>query len=227
MVGETRGVLDEGWVTLVDMLPHEGSADMTVVNAARVSFGAKGKGEEQDKRLLRYLVKHRHTSPFEHVVFSFEVNAPVLVWWQWVRHRTWSYNFQSGRYTDFLDEQIHNPSRWRAQSSSNRQASEGEVGDVLNAELNERWAIAMHDAWDNYRYALRQGVAREQARLFLPGFAMYYKAICTVDLHNLLHFLSLRSGDEAQWEIRQYAEAIRSLVMPTIPWIAQAMEGME
>lgn len=225
MVGDRVDVLDKGWVKLVDMLPREGGADMTVVNAARVSFGAAGKGEEQDKRLLRYLVKHRHTSPFEHVVFSFEVNAPVLVWWQWVRHRTWSYNFVSGRYVEFEEDQMYDPAAWRRQAKVNRQGSEGELSAEDGQMLSEIWEDTQKEAMRNYKIALSMGVAREQARMFLPAWALYYRAMCTVDLHNLLHFLSLRSGAEAQWEIQEYARAVWGLVKPTIPWIVEAMEG--
>ncbi|HEC24354.1 MAG TPA: thymidylate synthase (FAD), partial [Chloroflexi bacterium] len=98
------------------MLPHPStghSPDISIVNAARVSFLGHSKGDEQDKRLLFYLLKHRHTTPFEQVEFKFRVRAPVIVWWQWVRHRTWSYNLQSGRYTPFQEDEFYIPSLWR------------------------------------------------------------------------------------------------------------------
>lgn len=223
-VGETVHCGD-GHVTLCDMLPRQ-DADMAIVNAARVSFGARGKGGDEDRRLLRYLMEHRHTSPFEHVVFTFEVDAPVVVWWQWVRHRTWSFNFQSGRYTEFRPDRIlENPGPWRRQSESNRQASDGLVSLEDDEALVDLWTEHKARSVTLYQTALAMGVAREQARMFLPGFAAMYRATCTVDLHNLMHFIRLRATPEAQVEIAQYAAALWKVVRSTIPWTAEIFEG--
>jgi thymidylate synthase (FAD) len=217
-------------VHLIDVMPHpDGNVwpETVVVNAARVSFLGESKGEEADKKLLLYLLNHKHTSPFEHVIFKFKVRAPVIVWWQWVRHRTWSFNFQSGRYVEFDDAQVCDPSSWRLQSKSNKQGSAGNADQQTQDELNDLWNDAQQAAMRNYRYALDKGIAKEQARLFLPGFAMMYEAIATVDAHNLMHFLELRMHKEAQYEIREYADKIFEIFeefMPvTADWLKTRM----
>ena len=221
-------VLDKGWLELVDMLPHPSagvSPDLAVVNAARVSFLGESKGGERDKRLLFYLLRERHTSPFEMVEFKFRVRAPLLTWWQWVRHRTWNFNAQSGRYTPFHEEDFYEPDRWRLQSPDNKQASLGE----LNLETSEPLSAALLEHYAHgfslYEKALKIGVAREQARLFLPGFAVYYTWYAKTDAHNLMHFLRLRLPDDAQFEIRAYAEVIyKDFFHPAMPWTAEAFE---
>lgn len=222
---ETRSipVLDKGFVSLQDMMPHWSlstlgiTPEQSVVNAARVSFLDASKGEESDAKLLRYMLRHKHTSPFEHVVFKMHVKAPVIVWWQWVRHRMWSYNFQSGRYVQFSEEDCYVPEEWRRQSASNKQGSDGLIDDV-GRDFEWEMSAFSNLAYANYSDALRSGVAREQARLFLPGFAVYYEAIATVDAHNLIHFLRLRLDSHAQYEIRQYALAIwREIFKPMMP----------
>lgn len=228
LIGHRVDLLDKGWVELVDMLPHPlsgVSGDLAIVNAARVSFLGESKGTEQDKKLLFYLLRNRHTSPFEQVEFKFRVRAPVVVWWQWVRHRTWHVNAQSGRYTPFEENDFHVPDVWRRQAKSNKQGSagvlEGRDGDALTAELVAHYARS----YALYEQALAKGVAREQARLFLPGFAVYYTWIVKVDAHNLMHFLRLRMAQEAQEEIRVYAQAIYThFFKPALPWAAEAFE---
>lgn len=218
-IGTRVEVLDQGWIELQDVMGD----DLAIVNAARVSFMGESKGEEADKKLLFYLLRHRHTSPFEQVEFKFRVRAPLLVWWQWVRHRTWHVNAQSGRYTPFQENDFYHPITWRRQSESNKQGSEGEI-DPAHAE--RLWAsLAEHyeHSFQLYQQALEAGVAKEQARLFLPGFGVYYTWICKVDAHNLMHFLSLRMAADAQAEIRAYAQAIyRHFFKPILPWTAEA-----
>ncbi len=221
-------VLDQGWVELVDMLPHPSagvSPDLAVVNAARVSFLGESKGDRRDKRLLFYLLRERHTSPFEMVEFKFRVRAPLLTWWQWVRHRTWNFNAQSGRYTPFREDDHYQPDRWRKQSPDNKQASLGELTTTMSNELSQ--ALKEHYARGHALYvqALEQGVAREQARLFLPGFAVYYTWYAKTDAHNLMNFLRLRLPQDAQYEIRAYAEAIhKEFFTPAMPWTAEAFQ---
>lgn len=219
-------------VQLMDVMPHPSTnvwPETAVVNAARISFLGHSKGPEADKKLLLYLLNHRHTSPFEHVIFKFRINAPVVVWWQWVRHRTWSFNFQSGRYVEFEEEHLHEPVAWRRQSQFNKQGSDGLVEARLQNDLNDLWLNAQQDGMRNYRYALDNGVAKEQARLFLPGFGVMYQAIATVDAHNLMHFLSLRLHREAQLEIREYAQDVMDIFaafMPTAAeWLMEKMNG--
>ncbi len=214
-------VLDKGWVELQDLMGD----DLAIVNAARASFLGESKGDDKDRKLLFYLMQHRHTSPFEQVEFKFRVRAPVVTWWQWVRHRTWSFNAQSGRYTPFEEDDFYVPGTWRKQSPSNKQASLGELtpeeGQPLTQALEEHY----RRGYELYRRALDAGVAREQARVFLPGFAVYYTWVCKVDAHNLMHFLSLRMASEAQYEIRAYAKAIyKHFFKPALPWTAEAAE---
>ena len=222
-------ILGDGksWLELQDMLPHPStghSPDISIVNAARVSFLGHSKGDEQDKRLLFYLLKHRHTTPFEQVEFKFRVRAPVIVWWQWVRHRTWSYNLQSGRYTPFQEDEFYIPSLWRRQSESNKQGSAGFLDAGESERLRQSFSEVTEQCYRLYTEALEQGVAKEQARLFLPAWASYYVAVCKVDAWNLMHFLRLRMSPDAQWEIRQYALAIHGIFHQMLPWTAEAFD---
>ena len=219
LIGRRVDVLDRGWIELQDMMGD----DLAIVNAARVSFLGESKGDEQDKKLLFYLMRYRHTSPFEQVEFKFRVRAPVVVWWQWVRHRTWHVNAQSGRYTSFQENDFYHPTGWRRQSASNKQGSEGEIDPTDAERLSELLAEHFDRSFALYQQALAAGVAKEQARLFLPGFAVYYTWVCKVDAHNLMHFLSLRMSPDAQAEIRAYARAIyEDFFKPALPWTAEA-----
>jgi thymidylate synthase (FAD) len=220
-IGRRVDVLDKGWVELQDLMGD----DLAIVNAARVSFLGESKGPEQDKRLLFYLLRHRHTSPFEQVEFKFRVHAPLVTWWQWVRHRTWHVNAQSGRYTPFEENAFYVPSAWRLQAGDNKQASEGELLDPESGALTSKLLAHYEQAFKLYQEALEAGVAREMARLFLPGFAVYYTWVVKVDAHNLMHFLRLRMAPDAQYEIRAYAWAIyEHLFKPALPWTAEAFE---
>ena len=212
-------VLDgQGWVGLID---HLGS-EATIVNAARVSFGKlKTQIDARDEALMEYLIANRHTSPLEHLVFTFSVHCPLFVRGQWHRHRTWSYNEISRRYTE-IDLECFNPAQLRRQSQDNRQASF--VDEEFKApELVE--AIRKHNAasLELYNKLLDGGVCREQARGVLPQ-NMMVTFWGTVDLSNLLHFLELRDSDHAQWEIREYAIAIKKLIKPIIPHVAAYFE---
>jgi thymidylate synthase (FAD) len=221
LLGKRVNVLDKGWIELQDVMGD----DLAIVNAARVSFLGESKGDEKDKKLLFYLLRHRHTSPFEQVEFKFRVRAPVVTWWQWVRHRTWNFNAQSGRYVPFEENDFYVPDIWRKQSPSNKQASLGQVSDAENVQLTDDLVALYKQGYALYEKALAMGVAREQARVFLPGFSVYYTWVCKVDAHNLMHFLSLRMDPEAQYEIRVYAEAIfQEFFKPALPWTAEAYE---
>ncbi len=221
LLGQPVKVLDKGWIELQDVMGD----DLAIVNAARASFLGESKGSEADKKLLFYLLRHRHTTPFEMVEFKFRVRAPVIVWWQWSRHRTWSYNAQSGRYTSFQENDFYVPLTWRKQAKDNKQASEGEVEPALAAELTGELLAHYEQGFALYEKALANGVAREQARLFLPGFSLYYTWVTKTDAHNLMHFMSLRMSQEAQEEIRVYAQAIFDhFFKPALPWTAEAFE---
>lgn len=221
LLGRRVPVLDKGWIELQDMMGD----DRAIVNAARVSFLGESKGDERDKKLLFYLLRHRHTSPFEQVEFKFRVRAPLVTWWQWVRHRTWSMNAQSGRYTPFEEGDFYVPDTWRLQAADNKQASEGELSGPKADELTEKLEAHFRQGFALYKEALEAGVAREMARLFLPGFAVYYTWVVKVDAHNLMHFLRLRMAPDAQYEIRAYAWAIyEHFFKAALPWTAEAFE---
>ena len=221
LIGQRVSVLDKGWIELQDIMGN----DLAIVNAARVSFMGESKGGDKDKKLLFYLLRNRHTSPFEQVEFKFRICAPVVTWWQWVRHRTWSFNAQSGRYVAFDENDFYVPDVWRKQSPSNKQASLGELDGTEGSQLTDALVSHYQRGYALYERAIQMGVAREQARIFLPGFAVYYTWVCKVDAHNLMHFLSLRMEGEAQFEIRVYAEALyKHFFKPALPWTAEAFE---
>lgn len=230
IIGKTFPVLDKGSIQLIDAMPHPltgVSPDMAIVSAARVSFLGASKGEEKDKRLLFRLMKDKHTSPFEQVTFTFRLHAPLVMFWQHVRHRNASLNFSSGRYTEFPADEFYIPGagEWRLQSSDNKQASDGLLDEGLGAILTRRMMRHFEEGYAIYQDALLMGVAREQARLFLPGFSAYYTCIWKIDAHNLMHFLNLRMASDAQYEIRAYADIIyREIFKPLMPWTAEAFE---
>lgn len=231
LIGSRVTVLDKGYVELQDLLPHPASGvsgDAAIVSAARVSFMGESKGDERDKKLLFYLLRHHHTSPFEMVEFKFRVRAPLITWWQWVRHRTFHFqsaNAQSGRYTPFDENDFYVPDAWRRQSASNKQASDGVVDPEIDAALMSKLIAHYDNGYALYEEALQAGVAREMARLFLPGFAAYYTWVVKTDAHNLMNFLRLRMADDAQYEIRAFADAIYThFFKPALPWTAEAFE---
>ena len=230
LIGKRIRVLDKGYIELLDLMPHPDSGisgDLAIVNAARVSYLGESKGTERDRKLLFFLMRHRHTSPFEMVEFKFRCRAPLLTWWQWVRHRTWSANAQSGRYTPFEENDFYVPDVWRMQARSNRQASEGELDDVSATRLTRHLIEHYENSFRLYRQALDAGVSRELARVFLPGFSVYYTWVMKVDAHNLMHFIKLRMAEDAQHEIRVYARAIlEHFFRPALPWTAEAFETM-
>jgi thymidylate synthase (FAD) len=207
-------VLDKGFIELIYFMPHPLTGvggDTAIVNAARTSYLGESKGKEADKKLLFYLMEHRHTTPFEQVEFKFRVKAPLVVWWQWARHRTWSYNAQSGRYSELSEDDVYVPDVWRTQSKTNKQGSEEYPLSIKSFDFGELSEVLLDHyrrCFYLYKYSLFLGVAIEQARLFLPGFAIYYTWVCKVNAHNLIHFLKLRMSNEAQEEIRIYAKAI-------------------
>lgn len=209
----------QGWVGLIDTLGTEA----TIVNAARVSFGKiKTDMDERDVKLLHYLLDNRHTSPMEHIVFTFSVHCPLFIRGQWHRHRTWSYNEISRRYTE-IDIEFYTPPHLRMQAENNRQAS------FDNPDFQDETYRSMIDKHNReslalYEKLLENGVCREQARGVLPQ-NMMVTFWGTVDLHNLLHFLSLRDSEHAQWEIQEYAKAIKQLIKPVIPNVASYFEA--
>jgi len=197
-------VLDDGFVCLVDVMGD----DSSVVQAARVSYGDGTRRVSDDRTLIRYLMRHRHTTPLEMVEIKLLLRVPMDCWRQWIRHRTASVNEYSTRYSIAIDaSQSTTPEDWRVQATSNRQGSDGQVDPALGAELTESETELQALARETYQRRLELGVAREQARKDLP-LSTYTEAYWKIDLHNLLHFLHLRMDEHAQWEIRQYARTI-------------------
>lgn len=225
----TTKVLDKGLVSLVDVMPRlvpaeKGTADHAVAEAARVSFEAF-EPKDKDEQLIRYLVRERHTSPLEAVRFKFHVKAPIYVVRQWDKNRTFSKNEASGRYVEFRNE-FHEVTadQVRRQATDNKQGSAGVLDGDPAAEFAARSRMGPMLAHEHYGTHVREGVAKEQARMLLP-LSLYTQFVFTADLHNLLnHFLALRLDSHAQEEIRQYATAVLELIRPVVPQVVQAWE---
>jgi thymidylate synthase (FAD) len=219
LLGTTLKVLDDGFVRVIDYMGD----DSAVVQAARVSYGDGTKRISEDRGLVRYLMRHSHTTPFEMCELKLHVRAPMDAWRQWVRHRTANVNEYSTRYSIAIDSaQQTAPSEWRRQARSNKQGSD----DFLSLEVGERLSAdegSFHKkARSLYESRLEEGVAREQARKDLP-LATYTEAYWKIDLHNLLHFLELRMDEHAQHEIRTYATLIgEKIVAKWVPTVWEA-----
>jgi len=207
----------KGFVELVDAVGD----DLTVVNSARVSFGKhKTELEAKDKKLIKYLIKHKHTSTLEHCFVTFRVKVPLFVRSQHHRHRTWSYNEISRRYTDF-DIQFYEPPTFRTQHKSNRQASN--VSDLIDPVLPQ-WETSAAMAMRHHHQASLQlfeelieaGVCREQARGILPQ-NMYTEYYASANLNNILKFIDLRTHEGAQWEIQEMAKGMLEIIEKLYP----------
>lgn len=243
-------VLDKGYVRLRD---HMGN-DLSVVNAARVSYDKRSEGvptlvydtlenylmndvadrvehrpSDKDKRLLRFLAEGEHTSPFRHAVVQLEVYAPLMVMRQWGKYRVGSpwlfedsddpletWNESSRRYV--TEEPVfYIPEVWRSAPENSKQGS-GEPCDSETCSFFQQWMEwNVQDGVSLYTRAMEDGIAPEQARLFLPAYAMYIRAIWTVSLQGVIHFLQQRLEEDSQWEIREYARAVQEIVQPLFP----------
>ncbi len=203
----------------VELLDHMGS-DSEVVYAARMSYDQSGRKEGEDRGLIRYLLRHKHTSPFEMAVVKLELKMPVFVARQWVRHRTASMNEVSARYTQ-LPNEMFIPEVFALQSTDNKQGR----GDNATFDIDSFFTVAVGEIhekqYDLYEDMLEQGIARELARGVLP-FNIYTKFVWQMNLHNLMHFLHLRLDSHAQQEIRDFAEAIESIVAELFPLCHEA-----
>lgn len=220
-------VLDKGWVELVDSMPAGRSGDAAIVEAARISFKGESKGPEKDKKLLFYLYKHKHMSPFEQVEMKFMVYMPVVAWWHILRHRTLKPNLQSGRYTPFEENDFYLPDVWRLQSADNKQGSAGQVDDETAKKINESLKEHCETSYKCYAELLGMGIAKEQARIFLPAFSLYYKGIVSGNARNFMNFFSQRMKSDAQFEISEYAKAMFSIFKEVLPWTAEAFETIQ
>jgi len=212
-------VLDDGHVALVDVMGD----DASVVQAARVSYGDGTRQVSDDRQLIRYLLRHAHTTPFEMAELKFVVRVPMDCWRQWVRHRTANINEYSTRYSLAIDSmQGTRDDEWRGQASANRQGSEGHLPADAGRRLSAAEADLQTASRRVYEERLAAGIAREQARKDLP-LSTYTEAYWKIDLHNLLHFLALRMDAHAQLEIRRYATTIaEEIVRPLFPLVWEA-----
>jgi thymidylate synthase (FAD) len=221
VLGTRFRVLDDGFVRVVDYM----GSDEAIVQAARVSYGEGTKKIHEDRGLIRYLMRHQHTTPFEMCEIKMHVRVPMDCWRQWIRHRTANINEYSTRYSVAIDSaQTTGPDEWRKQSAENRQGSEelldSEIGRLLSEQERELQARAR----EVYERRLEKGVAREQARKDLP-LSTYTEAYWKIDLHNLLHFLALRLDPHAQAEIRAYSQTIGNEIVRR--WCPIAWEAFE
>jgi thymidylate synthase (FAD) len=219
MLGEPIRVLDDGFVRVIDYMGD----DSAVVQAARTSYGRGTKRRHEDRGLLRYLMRHAHTTPFEMCELKLHVRVPMDVWRQWIRHRTASVNEYSTRYSEAIDAaQRTAPDAWRLQATANRQGSSGLLPMEQGARLSEEEAALQQQARNIYDARLAAGVAREQARKDLP-LSTYTEAYWKIDLQNLLHFLELRMDEHAQLEIRAYANVIGEQIVAK--WVPLTWEA--
>ena len=214
-------VLSDGFVRVVDVMGD----DSSVVQAARISYGAGTKKVNEDRGLIRYLMRHRHSTPFEMCEIKLHIRVPMDCWRQWIRHRTANVNEYSTRYSEAIDAiQNTEPTEWRMQSTANRQGSNSHLPVDEGKGLTNRESELHQLCREVYRERLDAGVSREQARKDLP-LSTYTEAYWKIDLHNLLHFLSLRMDSHAQHEIRTYATVIgRSIVSNWVPITWEAFE---
>lgn len=218
--------LDNGFVKLIDVMPRivpDGqTCDYAIAQMARVSYGSGTKSVNEDKGLIRYLLRHSHTSPFEGVEFKLHIKLPIFVARQMIRHRTVSLNEISGRYSIMKDEfYIPSVDNLRLQSKTNKQGGDEILSEDIAKEFVEKIEMESADCYSIYLQMIDAGVSREQARMILP-LNLYTEWYWKQNLHNLLHFLALRADNHAQQEIRVYAEAIIKLITQLVPWTIEA-----
>ncbi len=207
-------VLDRGFVRLVDYM----GGDDAIVQAARVSYGEGTKKVHENRGLIRYLMRHKHTTPFEMVELKFHVKLPIFVARQWIRHRSANVNEYSGRYSIMKEEfYLPEPDDIQRQSERNKQGrSEEQVPVELQQKFIDCLNASQKEAYDRYLEFVEQGIARELSRINLP-LSLYTEWYWKIDLHNLFHFLRLRLDEHAQMEIREYAKVMAEMVRAVSP----------
>lgn len=221
ILGRKFPVLDDGFVRVVDYM----GSDESIVQAARVSYGKGTKKVTEDRGLIRYLMRHHHTTPFEMCEIKIHVRVPMDTWRQWIRHRTANVNEYSTRYSIAIDaSQKTGFTEWRMQAKNNKQGSEGYFPEEIGSKLTEREKELQDFAREIYQERLSIGVAREQARKDIP-LSTYTEAYWKIDLQNLLHFLGLRMESHAQYEIRCYANIIGNEIVNR--WCPVAWEAFQ
>jgi thymidylate synthase (FAD) len=216
-------VLDKGYIEVVDSLGD----DLTPVNAARVSFGSKSETfEEKDRRLSKFLIKHKHFSPFRHQHVMMILKAPEFVMRQWYKHvvgiettsssvtKDHAWNEISGRYIPV--QEYYYPEVWRKQSDDNKQASEGELDDLQQKRMSMIYKTFMNNVEMAYETMVNAGMAKEQARIVLP-LSQYTLVYWTASFQSIMNFIELRDEPTAQWEIQQYAKVLKEIMLETFP----------
>ena len=214
-------VLDKGFIEVVDSL----GSDLTVVNSARVSFGKrKTKFDKSDERLVRYLAKYKHYSPFRHLQVQFHLKAPEFVMRQWYKHvvgietpsshvtKDHAWNEISGRYVPY--DEFYEPTEFRKQSEDNKQASDGLIDEQVEATMY--WRTTQNNTIETYNKLLDMGMAKEQARSILP-LTVYTKVWWTASFQSIMNFIELRDEKTSQVEIQEYAKALKEIMLQTFP----------
>ena len=218
-----KQVLNKGFVEVIDSL----GTDLTVVNSARVSFGKRKEVyDKSDRALVRYLAKHKHFSPFRHMMVQFHLKAPEFVMRQWYKHvvgiettssyptKDHAWNEISGRYTPVTDYYI--PEVWRKQSQDNKQASEGELDDLHQKRMTHLYERYLLEVERVYETMIQTGMAKEQARVVLP-LSQYTEVYWTASFQAIMNFIDLRDEKTAQWEIQQYAKCLKEMMYDIYP----------
>lgn len=227
MLTDKIDVLDRGYVILHDVLGD----DLTVVNSARVSYDKKSEElSDRDKRLIAFLAREDHTSPFRHATLQFEVYAPLMVarqHWKYVAGSSFqeatgdnmtAWNESSRRYvTEEPEFYVPSAYEWRSAPANSKQGSGGPVKQTLGDASTEAMTQLIEHSLENYRYALEQGICAEQARLFLPAYGLYVRYYWTASLQSVAHFLNQRLADDSQVEIQEYAKVVKELALPKFP----------
>ena len=216
-------VLDKGYIEVVDSLGD----DLTPVNAARVSFdGFSEEFTDKDRKLSRFLIKHKHHSPFRHQHVMMVIKAPEFVLRQWYKHvvgiestsrhytKDHAWNEISGRYVEVAE--YYEPKTWRKQSEDNKQASDGELGEIEQVALDGLHKEYLKKLKETYNHMIRLGVAKEQARIMLP-LSQYTKVWWTASFQSIMNFIELRDEPTAQWEIQQYAQSLKRMMLEVFP----------
>ncbi len=218
-----KAILDKGYIEIVDKLGD----DLTPVNAARVSFGGRSDTfKEKDRKLSKFLIKHKHFSPFRHQHVMMIIKAPEFVMRQWYKHvvgiettsssvtKDHAWNEISGRYVEVAE--YYEPKAWRKQSEDNKQASDGELGDIEQVALGGLYKEYLEKLKETYNHMIRLGVAKEQARIMLP-LSQYTKVWWTASFQSIMNFIELRDEPTAQWEIQQYAQSLKRMMLEVFP----------
>lgn len=228
ILGKEFKILDHGFIRIIDYM----GCDSSIVQAARVSYGTGTKKMTQDRNLIRYLMRHRHTTPFEMCEIKLHIKLPIFVARQWIRHRTANVNEYSARYS-ILDKEYYTPENIYEQSKNNNQGRGDEISGIESKESLKLIDDFSSLAYDNYTSLInvdnngniidinKKSVAREIARMVLPT-NYYTQWYWKIDLHNLLHFIALRADSHAQYEIRVYAEKIAEIVKLWVPYAYEA-----